>query len=1517
MGRRRHVALASAIVILLMGSALAAALGGLTRSVAGREWIRAQVQRALAGVTRGKIHIGALGGSFFTGLTIDSLEFREPNDSLFLATGPVRLTYDPRDIVDGVIALRSLDVQRPFVRLQRRNNDWNYRAIFPAGKPSTGPRRGFGSRISLANVRVRGGEVLLELPWAPDDSLHGVRRDSAITAALADTAAGVHRIGPNEYEKVWKWSGIALQLAHAHVADPDTAGHHFEIARLDVVERYPPFQVRNARGTIWRRGDSLWVDMPRFELPGSSGNVKGKVVWGSNLPMRYDIRVRGDTVSMRDVAWVWDGLPSTGGGRMNLHIANERNLHIMDYALSNMDVRSTNSHIRGSMTFGVGGPVLIVKDVALEALPLDFRLIEKFNGEPLPLPWRGAIAGTVRARGGPVNRWRLDDGRFTFADANVPGAVSRGTMRGELDILFPAFTAFHGVTVELSPLDLRTLQALDTAFVRLNGIVAGRAVLDSSWLDVRFREGDFTHRDGDSPVSHFQGHGRVTWGEQFMTYDVRLAALPLSLTAIARSYPGLPARGEYSGPLRVKGTTENLSVVADLVGDPGRLEVDGNFDVNFPTYRATARGSATGLDLRGFLQRPDLPTTNLALRWSSDLTGDALADLRGAATLRVDRSLVDSVRVYGGEARLRFLSGTLAVDSLHVESAAFSALARGRLALAAGRAGDSVAFRLSLDSLGGFRRALTRLTAPAVAEGGVSAPAADTAALDGVLRVDGAVGGTWPSVRVNAVARGRDLQVGDNRVRDVEGSAQLQLPLDSLHGTVRARAEDLTAGTVRLSSVTADVDLPTAGRAAADLRAEFANGPVATAHADVVYARDTADVLLNRLRVSTQDNDWALLAPARIQRGGTSWAVDSLVLVGRTAGRFGVRGVFPDSAAVQGRVEARDLPLRDVGELAQSATPLQGHLSLDATLAGTRDAPEIALDATLLDAVVAGANVERAVASGRYARHLLDASLRTQRGPVTALRVDAAIPVDLTLRTVSRRLLDDAPLRARIRSDSAGVTLLESLTPEITQAKGSLALDLAVDGTLHSPRAHGALRVSDGGFVLPGLGTAWRDVDVRVRFLGDSVVLDTIVARSGNSRDSRATLTGWLGLSDFRNPRFDLRLGVQSFNAINQTRVADLDLSGALRVAGAKSRSTLTGALTVDRGTIFIPDIYSKNLISLDDLELIDTTALADHGILPRTPSRVVENLSVRDVPVTMGRDVTLKSSEANITLGGVVRITAAQVQRGRNAGRYQLALNGTLQTVRGSYRLNAGPVQRTFTVEGGQVRFRGDPDPNLAELDIRALHTVRTFSQNSARQDVRVQVTIGGTLGSPRADFSTPDSARVSSSDILSYLITGGPSNEILGTSGGASTTAARVVLSSFGSVIGSKVPAGLCTDAQFTTAGLEQYTGGLRDVGSSILSGSRFNCARQLTDRAFVRLDAGLCSIGQLLGQGGGFDPLTLTEAMGLKVDYRFNHDVSASAGLDPSTSAALCTRESVVRGFVPTPRQFGFDLFRAWQF
>src|SRR5206468_10839769 len=60
-----------------------------------------------------------------------------------------------------------------------------------------------------------------------------------------------------------------------------------------------------------------------------------------------------------------------------------------------------------------------------------------------PADWQGTITGAVNARGGPLTHFFVDDANVVFRDAHVPGAESHVKGRGELDILFPAFTAFH------------------------------------------------------------------------------------------------------------------------------------------------------------------------------------------------------------------------------------------------------------------------------------------------------------------------------------------------------------------------------------------------------------------------------------------------------------------------------------------------------------------------------------------------------------------------------------------------------------------------------------------------------------------------------------------------------------------------------------------------------------------------------------------------------------------------------------------------------------------------------------------------------------------------------------------------------------------------------------------------------------------------------------------------------------------------------------------------------------------
>ena len=1527
--RRQLVVLYSALLMFVIGAGAVGGLVAATQSEGGRDWIRRQLERQFVTGMKGRVHIGRMSGTFLTDIRLDSLNITDPEDSLFIASGPVRLTYDPRDILDGRIIVRSADIQRPTVIFREENDHrWNFRKVFPVeaeGPPRPrGPRTAFGSLVLFHNVRVRGLDFRLTLPWEPDDSLKGARRDSAVAFNVGQERLEIRRVmtkGVAGFQRTWRWTDANATLNRIRFRHPDSTGRQFDIARLDVVEKIPPFDFRNMNGGFFWLGDTIWLNLPHFELPNSVARAAGTVRWGTG-PIRYDIKIHSDSTAMRDIAWIYETLPRTGGGKMDLHIKNEpKDTRVIDYAITNMDLRSNGSRLRGNMTYGVGGPVLIVKDVNLELLPANFTLLETLNGRPFPYPWRGDISGTVRARGGPVHHFVVDDARLTFRDANVPGAFTRGVGRGELDILHPGDAKFHGFRIDVAQFDLRTAQFVNPAFPAIRGIIAGTTILDSIWTDVRFRDGDLTHRDGsDAGVSRFKGSGRITMAQN-VVFDVSAIALPLAVTTVARSYPSIPLRGDFSGALRVKGTASDLSVTADLTGEAGRIQLDGAFDAIAPTLRAAANGSVSGFDLRAGFGVPALPTSVLNGRFAIDLDGDSLANLYGSARFNADRSLVDSVRVYNGLAQVRFVDGKVRVDSLRVETIAGTLSKTGRAdALGLTEAArDSLTFAIDVDSLGGFRRYLARGAAA-----GASAEAAALAdSLEGTARVDGAVVGSLDRFDLHLRLDARDLRYGASTARHVVASAALRdFPANPL-GPLALRLDTLRASELSFARVSANVELLPDGRASGAIAGEMPHGARARASLSGMRRGDTTDVRLDSLNVVTAADAWSLDRASAARLVGTSLSFDTLALSGATGGHFAARGVVPDQGPLAVTLRADRIPLTDFGELLQLETALKGAASLQAELRGTRNEPVMNLAAQAEDAQVAGLRLDHVQAQGTYAAQRLLTSLEYTRLGVPALRVTGKLPIDLALRPGIVRLLEE-PISVQVRTDTVGLVLLESFSRTITGARGGMSLNLDVSGTWKHPRLLGEMTVRDGALNFAPMGRAsLSGIEADIRFLGDSIAVRNLSARAGPTRGAQASVTGALKISDIENPLFNLGLTARNFNVLNRAGFADLDVSGSVALTGPLDGAVLSGdSLTVDRGVLNVSNLFQKKLIALDDNEIagiVDTSAFADRRIFGQGSGQFVDNLSMNGLQVTMGRDVWLRSEEANINLGGALNITRSRLQRGTvgNAGS-QLALVGTLQTVRGSYRLNVGAgVQRAFDVETGDVRFFGDVDLNPT-LSINALHTVRQYSTQSARPDVRVRVHIGGTLASPTAELSSPDSLRVTNGDLISYLVTGGPSDEIGGRNGDIGSTAARVFVSSFGTFLGGKATGTLCDDAQISTAGLDAYQGKIADVGAGLLSGTRFNCAKQVGTDTFVRLDAGLCQVGQLLATGGtSAESPTFADALGVKVDYRVRSNLTFSFGIEPPTSAVLCSRDANARGFAPTPRQFGLDLFRLWRF
>ncbi|HVZ77286.1 MAG TPA: hypothetical protein VG818_04830, partial [Gemmatimonadaceae bacterium] len=766
--------------------------------------MRELVQRQLASGIHGRLYVGRISGSFLNGITIDSLEIRDPEDSVFVSTGRVSVAYDPRDLMDKRVLIQRVDVEHPFVHLRQHENwQWNFREVFAGGGPS-GPRTPgthFGDFVVLDSVHVRDATFMLTLPWHPDDSLRAARRDSAIRFELSRPDKEIRR-RRDGFARTWRWTQVSAVLPRVRLSDPDSAGRTFAIDTLAADERDPPFSFRNVRGTLRNLGDSIWVDVAHFDLPGSTGKGRGKIWWGSDLPVRYALHIIGDSVSLADVHWVYPTLPAKGGGSMLLDIENEKDLNIMDYRLTNMDVRAARSHLKGDMTFAVGGPVLAVKDVKLTADPVDFELLRTLNGKPFPVDWQGAATGTVRARGGPLTDFVVDDAALTFRDAHVPGAVSQVAGDGGLDILNPAFTAFHGFNVRAQRVDLRTIEYLYPNFPRLGGFISGTATLDSSWLDVRFSDADVTHSDGDAPPSRITGDGRVTYGEQFMRYDLDVQADSLSLTDLRQSYPKLPFRGMVAGPVRVQGTLDSLQLDASLSGPAGSLTFAGMLDAFPADVGAHGRGRFAGLDVAQLLARDSIPAGSLTGAYTVDVQGDSLTTMHGTATLALDRSTFDRVRIFPSRAHVRLADARVHVDTLEVESSAGALSMTGALGLRADTR-DSLRYIAIADSLGGLRPFLETRTAQLTGH---------PDSLAGTISVSGVVSGSIDTIDVSGTALGTSVYMNKDRGRSLRGSLALHDVLREPRGVVAIELDTLVLAGIRVDTIGARVRL--AGRRA-------------------------------------------------------------------------------------------------------------------------------------------------------------------------------------------------------------------------------------------------------------------------------------------------------------------------------------------------------------------------------------------------------------------------------------------------------------------------------------------------------------------------------------------------------------------------------------------------------------------------------------------------------------------------------------------------------------------------------
>jgi translocation and assembly module TamB len=1499
MTRRRRIFLAFIAIMVGMVLLLGGGIYTLTRSEWGKrkgvEYVIELVNKSI----QGKLYIGRVSGSIFTGLFVDSVEIRDKNDSLFVAAANVSLEYDPRDVLDRRLLLRHVRAGRVTANIFEDSIGMlNFRRIFPQGPPGPRqevPRMGWGQFFKLEDVIVDNVHVTLTTRWNPDPRLTKAERDSVTTFNLQRTDKVIWR-GPGSIYETKRWSRGHIELDSARIDDRQPGGRKFAVRSLSIDESDPPFKFRNAKGFIRILGDSIWADVPHFELPGSKGTMAGKVWWGNGQPTHFDLAIKGDTVSLDDIAWVYPTLPNTGGGSMNLVIRSEEDPRIIDYIITDMDVRTTDSRLRGDMTFGVGAPVTILKDVDLVAQPLDFTLIETLAGEPLPYPWRGTITGSIIARGGPLNQFVVDTSDIVFRDANVPGAVTIGQLRGMMNIQEPSQVVFNGTSVHLDQLDLRTIQFLVPQFPRLNGQIAGRATLDSSWLDVRFRGADLTHSDGTGPATRMTGAGRVTFGETTTTYDIAMNAQPFSFTTFGRAYTEthVPLKGEYTGPMRLQGTTQDLLVTTELRGPAGMLAYDGRVDGDsIGGYALNGVLSFSDLDLRTLLDTAVTPVTALTGSATLNVRGDSLFNLVGSADLDLARSRIDSLQVHdGARMQLRFADGRMTVfGSDTVETVSGRVIASGGLGLG-GTVRDSMTIGFQIDSLGGLRHYLR-----------VARRDSLTGRIEGTLVLRGSV----DTLDVGGVVTGQDIVYPGLRAQELRLTPALTNVSHNVGGQVSLHADTLSLSGVRFSRIDGDLGLGDGRGGAYSVLATEMNGPVIASVGAVSFVEDTATVRVDSLSIMLENKRYTLERPASIRVEPTTILVDTVSLTAGDDQRMLLAAILPDSLPITLRLALEKIPLRDFSTIAQTRIPLGGDLSATLEMTGTRELPRMTTAATLNSVTAGDVKVAQVAVNANYENRRLIATGRVVQSDTTVLTVTANYPVDLALVPRNDRILDDT-MRVRVTSPEVAMNILESFTTKVRNALGTFKVDAELAGKTGTATLNGGLVINHGQVTLPDAGITLREINTDLRARNDTVTIGTLTMVSGPQLTDRFSATGQI-VRPFNEDSvsFDLTIRADHFHAIGNKNLADLFITARVDWRGTDQASSATGQVFVDEGRIALPETSDKELFSVEDWKELglDSALVGQLGLLPQPATRFIRGLSAENVRVVMGPNVWLRSQDADIKLGGSVNLTVGRAER---FSEDQLALTGDLTTERGTYRLNISPLQRTFQVQSGLLRFNGAPGFN-PQMDIRAVYTSRSINSTyGGRNDVRVGVRITGTLSDPRASLYAADSLLgLSESDLLSYVLFDQPSFSV-----GTNTTNSAMQLllgtvGSFASSTANRYAGGFVDLVQLQTATEGAQLGDIFSLG-----GTQLTVGKQVTDRMFMSLTSGLC---QLLPSAAATAPSFLA-SIGVKLEYSFgvNANSGVAAAYEPSFDKLVCGLGE--RGFSTNKKQVGFDFFRIWR-
>ncbi len=528
-----------------------------------------------------------------------------------------------------------------------------------------------------------------------------------------------------------------------------------------------------------------------------------------------------------------------------------------------------------------------------------------------------------------------------------------------------------------------------------------------------------------------------------------------------------------------------------------------------------------------------------------------------------------------------------------------------------------------------------------------------------------------------------------------------------------------------------------------------------------------------------QGYHWQLTHPARIDLYADAAVLHSLLLRNRpatdtVAGEIELNGILSAQTTDTTYVTLRGILLEELTQALGHARRLSGRLEGRLSLVSAFKTPQLAgflqVDRLRYD--------RHSLGTLRLVSHYVPGS------PQIAL--DARLDPDTTIGAANRLHLfgsvqipsqgDAGQLDLRLETMHADAFFFTYIFPDlIANVQGYFTGRGRITGTFRRPIFSAAMQLHAGAFDIPRFNLHYR-IEGPVSVDEAGLLIEGV--RLQDPTGGQARVDGRILFNEYRFFSFDLTARLEGLQVMNVAYSRDLPFYGKIWGKGTFSlRGPLYGSLlqtahaeVLPESEIYIP--LAESGAEADEAFIIFADAT---GRIPERPTRR-PNLLARRPP---GERSFLDGLDLDLNLlapqGTTVRLVIdpllGDVINARGSGRLQIIRQegtfqafGQLDVSEGDYLFTAGEIfVRRFLIEGGRITWDGDPIN--ARLDLQAAYRTRasraglpgTLGQSTGLIPLVVQLHITGRVEAPQV------SLRLAVDRSISELLAGYEGLEVL----------------------------------------------------------------------------------------------------------------------------------------------------------